>query len=108
MVPLCKRASRRPVVTDTFRWRDLTLRVDHVPDVINVGWSHLELVVLEPADAPLPLGYAQLFVHEMEEDALVAAGGPVTFLTAWLDRVGTSPAYERALFRWRQKELLLR
>ena len=108
MVPLSKRASRRPVVTATFRWRDLTLRVDHTPDVINAGWSHLELVAIEPADAPLPLGYAQLFVHELEEDTLVAAGGPVAFFTAWLDRVGKSYAYERALFRWRQKELLLR
>ena len=108
MVPLNKRASARLVVTDTFRWRDLTLRVETVHDVINAGWSHLELVAVDPADAPLPLGYAQLFVHEMDEAALVAAGGPVTFLTAWLDRVGTSPTYERALFRWRQKELLLR
>ncbi len=108
MVPSSKRASRRPVVTDTFRWRDLTLRVQTVHDVINAGWSHLELVAVEPVDAPLPLGYAQLFVHEMEEEALVTAGGPVAFCTAWLDRVGNAPAYQRALFRWRQKDLLLR
>jgi hypothetical protein len=108
MVPQSKRASRRPVTTDTIRWRDLTLRVDHYPDVVIIGWSHLELIAVDPADAPLPLGYAQLFVHELDEGALIAAGGPVAFFTAWLDHVGKAPAYERALFRWRQKDLLLR
>jgi hypothetical protein len=108
VVPPFKRASRRPVETCTFTWRDLKLRVDHTPDVINAGWSHLELICLEPADAPLPLGYAQLFVHEMDEDRLRAAGGAAAFFIDWLDRAGSTPAYERALFRWRQKDLLLR
>lgn len=108
MVPRHKRASARPVETTAFRWRDLTLRVEHTPDVINAGWSHLELACVDPADAPLPLGYSHIFVHELDEDDLRAAGGPAAFFAAWLDRVGKTPAYERALFRWRQKELLLR
>jgi hypothetical protein len=39
--------------------------------------------VVEPAYAPLPLSYAQLFVHEMDEVALIAADGPITFFTVW-------------------------
>jgi hypothetical protein len=84
------------------------LCVAHTPDVINLGWSHLELSAIDPVDAPLPLGYAQLFVHEMDESDLRSAGGPVAFFTAWLDRAGRTAGYEHALFRWRQKELLLK
>ena len=58
--------------------------------------------LFDPPDAPLPLGYAQIFVHELEEDALTAAGGPVTFFTAWLDRAAGSSSYARARFRWQQ------
>lgn len=104
-VPDYKRASKRLASTYAFTWRKLSLCVVHTPDVVNVGWSHLELTVVEPADAPLPLGFAQVFIHEMEEESLFNSGGPVAFFTAWLDRDGSSASYARALFRWQQGSL---
>lgn len=104
-VPAYKRASKRLASTYAFRWRELSLCLVHTPDVVNLGWSHLELTIVDPADAPLPLGFSQLFVHEMEEASLIGSGGPVAFFTAWLDHDGSSSAYARALFRWQQGSL---
>jgi len=105
-VPAYKRASKRLPSTYAFTWRELSLCLVHTPDTVNVGWSHLELTVTHPADAPLPIGFAQVYVHEVGENQLIAAGGPVAFFTAWLDRAGSAPAYARAVFQWRQGSLL--
>src|ERR1700733_13864131 len=101
-VPAYKRVSSRPVVSHAFRWRDLSLSVAVTRDVINLGWTHLELPVIEPLDAPLPLGYSSLYVVELDEDELAARGGPVTLLLAMLDDAGSTRAYAAALFRHRQ------
>jgi hypothetical protein len=104
-VPAHRRASKRLAMTYAFRWREYTLRVVHTPDVVNCGWSHLEVETIDPVGAPLPLGLASRFVHEIEEEDLQAAGGPVSFLTAWLEREAIGKGYAEAMFRWRQGRL---
>jgi hypothetical protein len=106
MVSPHRRASRRPAEFFTFTWRDYQLRLVHTPDVVNLGWSHLALTVLTPVGAPLPLSLTAGHVLELDEEELLAAGGPVAFLTDKLERAAGSFNYERAMFRWRQGSLL--
>jgi hypothetical protein len=101
-----RRASKRPPEVATFAWRDYTLRIVHTPDVVNVGWSHLQVVVLEPTGAPLPLGFADTLALELDEDEICAAGGTVALLTTKLDAAARFTAYAQAVFRWRQGKLL--
>lgn len=88
-----------------FTWRHVTLSVKHTRNYLGPGRSHLELHVIVPVDCPVPLtdtGYRSHFIDTAE---LVAAGGPVAFMTAWLDREATSKAYREAEARWRQGDL---
>jgi hypothetical protein len=105
-VPAYRRASKRFASTYAFMWREFTLRVVHTPDVVNQGWSHIELTVVSPEGHPLPLGLSDRFVHELAEQVLITSGGPVAFISAWLDREASNKAFAVAAFRWRQGRLL--
>lgn len=55
--------------THTFIWRDITCRVRHTPDYLSKGWSHIEIMVLKPKGAPLPItetGYRSHFLGHYE------------------------------------------
>lgn len=93
------------VVTQRFTWRSTTLSVTHTPDYINAGWSHLELHVIAPKGAPIPLTATGYLSHFMDSDDLGTAGGAVAFFTAWLDREATSKRWQKMDARWRQGDL---
>ena len=89
-----------------FTWRGIRCRVSHERNYINTGWSHLELRVVSPKGAPLPITTTGYLSHFLDEDDLAAAGGPVTFFRAWLDREASTKAYAKALADWQQLKLL--
>lgn len=89
----------------TFTWRDVTCQVEHIHDWKIDGWSRLIIKVVHPRGAPLPFAENGYHVHELDEDDLGAAGGPVPFLTAWLDRDAELPRYAQALYTWQQGDL---
>lgn len=95
------KTARKP--TDhRFQWRDIKLRVRHTPDYINPGWSVLEIHVVAPKGAPIPItdtGYRSQFLDEAE---LKAAGGPVAYVRAWLDAEAKTKRWHKAEFNWRQ------
>lgn len=95
----------RPREAYTLTWRGVACRVEHHPDHINAGWSRLNIRVLSPAGAPLPFTESGWLRHELDEDDLKAAGGPVAFFTAWLERDAGSTHYAAALARWKQFDL---
>jgi hypothetical protein len=73
-------------------WRDpvagvsVRIRVTHSRDYLGQGQDHIEVESLAPKKAPLPItetGYRSHFIGPLD---LVNTGGPVTFVTAWLDR----------------------
>lgn len=73
-------------------WRDpvagssTRIGVTHSRDYLIAGQDHVEVEALTPKKAPLPItstGYRSQFLSALE---LVNTGGPVTFVTAWLDR----------------------
>jgi hypothetical protein len=87
--------------SQTFTWRGIRCRVSHERDYLSRGWSHLELRVISPAGAPLPITTTGYLSHFLDEDELTAAGGPVALFRVWLDR----EACTKALADWQQLKL---
>lgn len=101
-----KKRARESSSSATFTWRHLTLRVTHTPNYLHQGWSHLELRVLTPVNAPCPVTATGYLSHFIDADALQVAGGMVAFFTAWLEREAATKAWRVAEAKWRQLELL--
>lgn len=82
-------------------WRDpvssnsVRIRITHSRDYLGMGQDHIEVQCLAPAKAPLPItetGYRSHFLAPLE---LINAGGPVTFVTAWLDREAMGKTWQK-------------
>ncbi len=99
-------------------WRDpattksVRIRITHSRDYLGQGQDHIEVQSMAPAKAPLPItetGYRSHFLSPLE---LINAGGPVTFVTAWLDRESRSKDWQRLtakraqgdLFQWAETQ----
>lgn len=95
-------------------WRDpiagasTRIRITHSRDYLIAGQDHVEVEALTPKKAALPItetGYRSQFLTALE---LVNSGGPVTFVTAWLDREAKSKVWQTRqtvrqqgdLFQW--------
>ncbi len=95
-------------------WRDpvagssTRIRITHSRDYLIAGQDHVEVEALMPKKAALPItgtGYRSQFLPALE---LINAGGPVTFVTAWLDREAKSKDWQKRetvrqqgdLFQW--------
>ncbi len=89
-------------------WRDITCRVTHTPDYISKGWTHLELIVVKPKGAPLPITGTGYLSHFLDEDLLAKHGGAVAFFVGWIEREARTKAWAKAEFKWRQLELFAR
>jgi len=61
--------------------------------------------VLAPRGAPLPITTTGYRSHFLPAEELATEGGPVAFVTAWLDREANSKAWEKTEFAWRQLSL---
>lgn len=86
-------------------WRHVTCRIRHTPNYLSQGWSHIEIIVLTPKGAPIPITDTGYRSHFLDEDQLAAAGGPAKFFLDWLEREATTKAWARMEARWRQLEL---
>lgn len=95
-------------------WRDpvagatTRIRITHSRDYLIAGQDHVEVYALTPRKAALPItgtGYRSQFLPALE---LINAGGPVTFVTAWLDREAKTKDWQKRqtvhqqgdLFQW--------
>jgi hypothetical protein len=99
-----KNATAKPS-THKLVWRDITCRVKHTPNYISKGWSHLEIMVVAPKGAPLPITGTGYRSHFLDADLIAKAGGPVAFFQRWLDSEATTKAWAKAEFKWRQGDL---
>jgi hypothetical protein len=86
-------------------WRDMTCRVKHTQNYLSPGWTHIEITVVSPKGAPLPITGTGYRSHFLDEELLAAAGGPVTFFQRWIEHEATTKAWAKAEFKWRQLEL---
>lgn len=84
------------------------IRITHSRDYLASGSDHVEVESISPKRAPLPItetGYRSHFMPALE---LVNAGGPVVFVTAWIEREAKTKAWTAAasaraqgdLFQW--------
>ena len=94
---------RNPVSAETVR-----IRITHARDYLVDGTDHIEVESIKPKKAPLPItatGYLSHFIPALQ---LINAGGPVTFVLAWIDsetrgKVWQKQAATKAqgdLFQW--------
>ncbi len=97
---------RQPRVTmHPLVWRYAVCRIRHSRNHLEPGGSLLELTLVTPEGAPLPITRTGYCCHFMTEKDLIAAGGPAAFFTAWLDRESATKAWARTEFLWRQGDL---
>ena len=80
-------------------WRDITCRVRHTPNYISKGWSHIEIIVLTPKGAPIPITATGYRSHFLDQELLVEAGGPVTFFLDWIERESRTRQWAKAEFK---------
>lgn len=94
---------RNPVTNETVR-----IRITHSRDYLSSGSDHIEVESITPKKAPLPItetGYRWHFLAALE---LINAGGPVTFVTAWIEQEAKGKAWTKVaaakaqgdLFSW--------
>jgi hypothetical protein len=101
---VAKKATAKPSIHKLV-WRDITCRVKHTPNYINKGWSHLEIVVVSPKGAPLPITGTGYRSHFLDAGLIAKAGGPVAFFECWMNSEATTKAWAKADFKWRQGDL---
>ncbi|MGO9547292.1 MAG: hypothetical protein ACLPPF_21180 [Rhodomicrobium sp.] len=96
-----------PVTGKTVR-----IRITHARDYLFAGSDHLQIESINPEKAPLPITDTGYLSHFISPLALVNAGGPVTFVTAWIERETRGKAWTRAaakkaqgdLFQWAEAQ----
>ena len=92
-------------LTHWFTWRHVRCKVVERPRYFGDCDTLLELTVIAARDTPVPITSSGYLVHFMATAALEKAGGPVAFLTDWMDREARTKAYQEAEQRWRQGDL---
>jgi len=105
-------SAQRTIICGQLVWNGITVLVSYEPDWLGLAaagfqepYAHLELQVLSPEGAPLPVsetGYWSEFlsVGEAEED-----GGPVALATALLDEFSNTQTWRVRWARWEQGDL---
>lgn len=94
---------RNPVTNE-----DVRIRITHARDYLATGNDHIEVESIAPKKAPLPItetGYRSHFLSPLD---LINAGGPVTFVEAWIAAECKGKAWTKSataaaqgdLFQW--------
>ena len=97
-----------PVSAETVR-----IRITHARDYLVQGTDHIEVESIKPKKAPLPItatGYLSHFIPALQ---LINAGGPVTFVTGWIDNKARGKAWQKRaatraqgdLFQWAETRI---
>lgn len=99
------KSAKKVATTHKFEWRGVTARVRHTPNYLSKGWSHIELIVLTPKGAPLPITQTGYLSHFLGAELLARSGGPVRFFLDWIEREAKSKSWASAEFKWKQGDL---
>ncbi|MGQ0674379.1 MAG: hypothetical protein ACT4N2_16090 [Hyphomicrobium sp.] len=99
------KTTQKKTTTTKLVWRDVTCRVRHTPNYLSKGWSHIEIIVASPKNAPLPITETGYRSHFLDEDLLKKAGGPVIFFLDWIEREAATKTWAKTEFKWRQGDL---
>lgn len=91
--------------SERFSWNGITISVRHQRDYISKGWDHIELQVVAPKGAILPITATGYLSHFLTPADLKAAGGPVAFFKAWIEQEAKSKKWHDTNFKSRQGDL---
>lgn len=88
------------------------IRITHSRDYLASGTDHIEIESIAPKKASLPMTETGYRSHFMPPLDLMNAGGPVTFVTAWLEQEAKGMAWTKAvtakaqgdLFNWAEAQ----
>ena len=97
-----------------FTWRNpvtneaIQIGIIHQRDYLASGQDHLTIESLKPKAAALPITATGYRSHFLQAIDLINAGGPVTFLTSWIEReakdkkwlAATTGKAQGDLFQW--------
>lgn len=102
--------SAAEAVVETIVWRGLIIEITYVPDWLNSAaseyrMSHLEIRSISPERAALPMTETGHRSHFMAHGIVEDAGGPVAYITAWLEHDAKLPSWRRLEARQRQLDL---
>jgi hypothetical protein len=90
--------TRKPSTSVVATWRRVRFRARFTADYLIDGCNHLELIVLAPKGAALPITETGYLSHFDTEARVADATATLAFFIAWLDR-------EADTKRWRTHEL---
>lgn len=103
---------QRCITTETLVWNEITILVSYEPDWLgrwsaglDSPYSYLELQVLHPVGAPIPLsetGYWSDFLSPGEAES---CGGPLKVAAELLNEMSDHLSWRVAWARWEQREL---
>ena len=96
-----------PVTKET-----ICIRITHAREYLSPGSDHIEVESVKPKRAPLPITETGYRSHFMPALDLINAGGPVTFVTAWIAQEAKGKAWTKAttakaqgdLFSWAESQ----
>ncbi len=89
-----------PLTDETIR-----IRITHARDYLSSGSDHIEVESIAPKKAPLPITETGYRSHFMTPLDLMNAGGPVTFVTAWIEHEAKGKAWNKATSARQQGDL---
>lgn len=72
------------------------IRITHARDYLATGSDHIEVESIKPGKAPLPITETGYRSHFMPALDLINAGGPVTFVQAWIEQAAKGKAWTKA------------
>ncbi|HEV7659309.1 MAG TPA: hypothetical protein VGO55_05640 [Allosphingosinicella sp.] len=103
------RAESRHISTETLVWEGVTLSIAYEPSWLamseDYGPAHLEMHVVAPEGAPLPITETGYRSHFLARGIVEEHGGPVAYVRVWLDEAARAPGWKHAQVRRAQLSL---
>lgn len=105
-------AWKRRITTEALVWNEITILVSYEADWLGLSaggfedpCAHLELQVLHPMGAPMPLGDGGYWSEFVALGEAEEAGGPVQLASALLNEFSDRQSWRVAWARWEQRDL---
>ena len=85
--------------------RTVRIRITHAREYLFASSDHLQIESIGPEKVPLPITGTGYLSHFMSPLALANAGGPVAFVTAWIERETKEKAWTKEAAKKAQGDL---
>ncbi|ABS65797.1 hypothetical protein Xaut_0541 [Xanthobacter versatilis] len=88
----------RSLQTFRMQWRGIVVEIQYEADWLGTlrapRVGHLSITAISPECAALPITETGYRSHFIDPAAVEEAGGPVAYVTAWLDRAAQGAAWK--------------